>query len=159
MITDGLSTICCDYSSVSDVCVCVCMCSVTRSVQLFVTPGTVALQAPLSMQFSRQEHWSGLPIPSPGDLPDPGTELPSPVSPALQVGALALCLLGTCCSASFPVPLVSPQASPFLLHWPLPGPVLYTLNSHSWIHAQERNCFTFLVFFCTVLSTLIIYCM
>ena len=40
--------------------------------QLFVTPGTVACQAPLSMGFPRQEYWSGLPFPSPGDLPDPG---------------------------------------------------------------------------------------
>ena len=41
-------------------------------VQLFVTPSTVASQAPLSMLFSRQEYWSGLPFPSPGDLPNPG---------------------------------------------------------------------------------------
>ena len=50
-------------------------------VRLFVTPWTVAHQAPLSMGFSRQEYWSGLPFPSPGDLPDPGIE---PGSPALQ---------------------------------------------------------------------------
>ena len=49
-------------------------------VQLFVTPWTVAYQAPLSMEFSRQQYWSGLPFPSPVDLPDPGIEL---VSPAL----------------------------------------------------------------------------
>ena len=40
--------------------------------RLFATPWTVAHQAPLSMGFSRQEYWSGLPFPSPGDLPDPG---------------------------------------------------------------------------------------
>ena len=51
-------------------------------VQLFVTPWTVSHQAPLSMEFSRQEYWSGLPFPSPGDLPDPATELLSPASPA-----------------------------------------------------------------------------
>ena len=44
----------------------------------FVTPWTVALQAPLSMVFPRQEYWSGLLIPSPGDLPDPGIKLGSP---------------------------------------------------------------------------------
>ena len=49
-------------------------------VWLFVTPWTVANQAPLSMGFSRQEYWSGLPFLSPGDLPDPGLE---PRSPAL----------------------------------------------------------------------------
>ena len=52
-------------------------------VQLCVTPRTVAHQAPLSMGFSRQEYWSGFPCPPPGDLPDPGIELVSPVSPAL----------------------------------------------------------------------------
>ena len=40
-------------------------------VQIFATPGTVARQAPLSMEFSRQEYWSGLPCPPPGALPDP----------------------------------------------------------------------------------------
>ena len=53
-------------------------------VQLFATLWTVARQAPLSMQFSRQEYWSGLPFPSPGDCPDPGIELRSP---ALQANS------------------------------------------------------------------------
>ena len=48
--------------------------------RLFATPWTVACQAPLSMGFSRQSYWRGLPFPSPGDLPDPGIE---PASPAL----------------------------------------------------------------------------
>ena len=48
-----------------------------RCVWLFATPWTVAHQPPLSMESSRQEYWSGLPFPSPGDLPDPGIELPS----------------------------------------------------------------------------------
>ena len=46
-------------------------------VRLFATPWTVAYQAPPSMEFSRQEYWSRLPFPSPGDLPDPGIELGS----------------------------------------------------------------------------------
>ena len=54
-------------------------------VQLFATPWTVAYQSPPSMEFSRQEYWSGLPFPSPGDLPDPGME---PGSPALQTDTL-----------------------------------------------------------------------
>ena len=53
------------------------------NVQLFVTPWTVALQDPLSMGFSRQEHGRGLPCPPPWDLPDPGIE---PTSPALAGG-------------------------------------------------------------------------
>ena len=48
-----------------------------------VMPWTVAHCAPLSMEFSRQEYWSGLPFPSPGNLPDPGIEFTSLVSPAL----------------------------------------------------------------------------
>ena len=52
-------------------------------VQLFVTVWTVARQAPLSTEFSRQEYWSGLPIPPPGDLPDSGMELTSSASLAL----------------------------------------------------------------------------
>ena len=54
-------------------------------VRLFATPWTVGHQAPASMGFPRQEYWSGLPIPSPGDLPDPETE---PGSPTLQADAL-----------------------------------------------------------------------
>ena len=54
-------------------------------VQLFAIPWTVVYQASLSMGFSRQEYWRGLPFPSPGDLPDPGIE---PMSPALEADAL-----------------------------------------------------------------------
>ena len=54
-------------------------------VRLFATPWTVAYQAPLSLGFFRQEYWSGLPFPSPGDLPNPGIE---PGSPVLQADAL-----------------------------------------------------------------------
>ena len=60
-------------------------------VQLFSTPWTVAHQAPLSMGFSRQGYWSGLPFPSPGDVPDPGNE---PRSPALQADSLPTELQG-----------------------------------------------------------------
>ena len=58
---------------------------VLSHVRPFVTPWTVACQAPLSMEFSRQEYWSGLPFPSPGDLSDPGIK---PMSPALAGGFL-----------------------------------------------------------------------
>ena len=54
-------------------------------VQLFAAPGTVAHQAPLSMGFSRQEYWSGLPWPSPGDFPNPGIK---PKSPTFQADSL-----------------------------------------------------------------------
>ena len=51
---------------------------VLSRIQLLATAWTVACQAPLSMGFPRQEYWSGLPLPSPGDLPDPRIELESP---------------------------------------------------------------------------------
>ena len=65
----------------------VCVLSHLSRVRLFATPWTVACQAPLSMGFSKQEHWSGLPCPPPGDLPDPGTE---PTSPASADGFLTI---------------------------------------------------------------------
>ena len=55
---------------------------ITQSCLTVATPWTVARQAPLSMGFSKQEYWSGLPFPSPGDLPDPGPEPASLASPA-----------------------------------------------------------------------------
>ena len=67
-----------------------CMLSHFSRVQLFVTLWTVAHQASLSVGFSRQQYWNGLSCLPPGDLPDPGTELASPVSPALQAESLPL---------------------------------------------------------------------
>ena len=64
-----------------------CSC-VFSYVWLFVTPWTVAGQASLSMEFSRQEYRNGLPFPPPGGLPDPGIELASPASPTLQADSL-----------------------------------------------------------------------
>ena len=54
------------------------------NVRLLATLWIIARQASLSLGFSRKEHWSGLPCPPPGDLPDLGTQLVSPVTPALQ---------------------------------------------------------------------------
>ena len=73
------------------VCGCVCVCVSHSVVSKSATPWTVAHQAPPSRGFSRQGYWSGLPFPSPRDLPDPGTE---PESPALQADALLSELLG-----------------------------------------------------------------
>ena len=61
------------------------LCPVVSVMSDFATPWTIACQAPLSMGFSRPEYWSGLPFPSPGDLPDPGME---PGSPILQADSL-----------------------------------------------------------------------
>ena len=75
-------------------------------VQLFAAPWTVVRQDPLSMGFSWQEHWSGLPSPPAGDLPQPGIELASPVSPALQVDSLSLSHWGS------PYEYVMPPSTP-----------------------------------------------
>ena len=62
-----------------------CVCYSLSCVRFFVTPWIVVHQVPLSVEFSGQEYWSGLPCPSPGDLPDAGIE---PGSPMLQVYSL-----------------------------------------------------------------------
>ena len=65
---------------------CACMLSRFSCVLLFVTLWTIARQSPLSIRFSRQEHWSGLTCLPPGDLPNPGIESSSLMSPALAAG-------------------------------------------------------------------------
>ena len=67
------------------------VCSVTQSCLTLATPRTVACQAPLSIEFCRQEYWSRLPFPPPGDLPNPGTE---PRSPTMQADSLPVELPG-----------------------------------------------------------------
>ena len=79
-----------------DVCVCVCVCvySVTQScLTLCDSTDSIAFKAPLSMEFLRQEYWSRLPLPSPGDLPGPGIKPKSLVSPALASGFLTTCAI------------------------------------------------------------------
>ena len=66
------------YDHQNYVSLCVHVSAVLSHVRLFVTPWTVACQAPLSMGFSRKEYWSGLPSPSPGDLPEPWVKSTSP---------------------------------------------------------------------------------
>ena len=63
-------------------------------VRLFVTPWTAARQAPLNMEFSTQDYWSGFPLPTPGGLPDPGIKVTSPVSPGLVDGLFTTETLG-----------------------------------------------------------------
>ena len=75
-----------------------CIVTVVQSlshVWLFADAWTVARQAPLSIGFPRQEYWSGLPFPPPGDLSSPGTEPESAMSPTWQIDSLPLCHLGS----------------------------------------------------------------
>ena len=74
------------------------LCMRAKSLQsclTFVTPWTVARQAPLSLGFSRQEYWRRLPCPPPGDLPNPGIKPAPPAPPAWQVGSSPLAPLGS----------------------------------------------------------------
>ena len=72
-----------------------CMLSCFNYEPFFATLWTVAPQSPLSMGFSRQEYWSVLPCPPPGDLPHPGIEPVSPMAPALQADSLLLSYQGS----------------------------------------------------------------
>ena len=90
------------FANVEDFCSFVhqgCVCSVAECVQLFVTPWTVVRQAPLSIEFSRQEYWSGLPFLTPEGLPDPGIK---PTS--LRFSALAGRLFTTSAILGSPMP-------------------------------------------------------
>ena len=75
----------CECTRTTKLCTLKGCCLIAQSCQTLVTLWTIAPQAPLAMGFSRQEYWSGLPFPSPGDLPDPGIE---PRSPALEADSL-----------------------------------------------------------------------
>ena len=125
---------------------------VAQSCLTLATPWTAARQAPLSMGFSRQEYWSGLPFPSPGDLPDPGIK---PGSPALQVDSLPSEPPG-----KPTVVLASHKSNPalwgfcdcfkLLLHWViyLFKKVLFTfflLNRIGSFSRIERLCFWYVV--------------
>ena len=110
-------------------------------VQLFVTPWTVAYQTPLSMEFSRQEHWSELPFPSPGDLPDPGTEPTSPVSFALAGGffiAKPHRKPNRCSSVQFSRSIVSDPLRPHESKYARPPCPLPTPRVHSNSRSSSR---------------------
>ena len=112
------------HSTTQVSCACVLSC-----VQLFVTPQTVAHQAPLSMGFSRQEYWSGLPFPPPGYLPNPGIEPMSLVSPALAGRFFTTAPPGK--------PLLGEGGNYHAHGWK-------QSNRKGWI-SQVCNCFTFIM--------------
>ena len=98
-----------------------CLCAqLLRPARLLETSCSAAHHAPLSMDFSRQEYWNGLPFPTPEELHDPGIRHTSPVSPALQVDALWLSHWGNPVLKNKNPPLirfkfiVSPVSSPLL---------------------------------------------
>ena len=114
-------------------------------VRLFVKPWTVAHQAPLSLGFSRQEYWSGLPFPSPGELPDPGLK---PRSPPLQADA------STSEPPGKPQTKRKQEMNPVLRmeqHWMI-GKLEYTN-----ISLRLHNCKFILVWFCNRITLSIGY--
>ena len=128
-----LEPVCCSMSS-SNCCLLKMKVKLLSCVQLFATPWTVAYQAPLSVGFSRQEYWSGLPFPFSGDLPDPGIE---PGSPALQADALPSEPLHTDFSGGRSGGLVFPSLSEF-------SRVCCGPHSQSLWHSQQSRsrCFS-----------------
>ena len=107
-------------------------------VRLFATPWTVAHPAPPSMGFSRQEYWSGLPFPSPGDLPDPGIE---PTFPASEGRCLTPGPRGKCSPVigfrTFSLPPLSPTSTPLSHQLCLPVPSLHCCCCHQSEVAQS----------------------
>ena len=111
--------------SIRNACVCVCLLG-TRHVGLFASLWNVALQAPLSMEFSRQEYWSGFRgSPSSGDLPNPATE---PGSPALQADSLP-----SEPTRKSPLCIRRPLSKNLTFHWAFPVSVLYSFDNFSYI--------------------------
>ena len=112
---------------------CVCVCARTLScVQLFVTPWTVALPAPLSMGVSMQEYWNGLPFPIPGDLPNPGIELTS-----LEFPALADRFFTTSATWGWTIWVWAHWNHSFDMHLTYLGPIFWVssglTSSHRWL--------------------------
>ena len=113
-------------------------------VQLFATPWTVAHQAPLSTRFSRQEYWSGLSCPPPGDLPDPGIKPAAPTAPALQAGSLPLShpgkLIIIFSSVQFSRSVMSDSLQPHELQHARPPCPSLTPGVHSDSRPSSQGC-------------------
>ena len=105
-------------------------------VRLFVTPWTVAQQVPLSMEFSRQEDWRGMPFPSPGDRPNPGIK---PRYPALQADSLPLSLQGRSLC-----PFTLLQMALFHSFLQLSGIPLYIYSHIYFIHSSVNRHLVFI---------------
>ena len=122
-------------------------CAVLSHVWLLVSPWTVACQAPLSMGFSREEYWCGLPCLPPGDLPHPGIEPVAPASPELQVDSLLLSHWGHSYTQEYLMlkPLVFPKLPPnvasLFCKFPMPeeDSFKYSLYHSAFIHIEARK--------------------
>ena len=129
------------------------MCCCFSCVRPFVTPWTVALQAPLSMGFSRQEWWSGLSRPLPGELPHPGIELMSLKSPVLTGGFFSISATWEAPTKVHPPLIVQkggglhgwqpllhePSTSALFTHphWVIWDHIWYSMHAHTHIHTHK----------------------
>ena len=119
--------LCNDSNYVLVVCVLSC-------VWLSAIPQTIVLQAPLSMEFSRQEYWSGLPFPTPGGLPEPGIEPASLLFPALAGDSLPLCYLESMFQLITYLPIL------LTLHSSTPSLGWLLILNESWTQLTTENC-------------------
>ena len=115
-------------------------------VLLFATPWTIAYQALPSMRFSRQEYWSGLPFPSPGDLPDPGIEARSP---AFQADTLTSETPGSLPDIKGQIYLPFPVLTPSSFFWP---------SQFYFSKLDKQGCFFFFFNFSTAAAKLLQSC-
>ena len=118
---------------------------VTKSCLTPATPWTIACQAPLSMGFSKQEHWSGLPFPSPGDLPNPGNE---PGSSALQADSLPTELWAAYHNIHFAAPRIKGP----LNYAKSTLPMLYQCGNKVWNDSTSVYNVVSVQFCCSVVS-------
>ena len=114
---------------------CVCACPLSH-VRPSATPWTVACQAPLSVEFSRQEYWSGLPFPTLGNLPDPGIESIFLVSPALACRFLTI---GTTWEAHLLLTGMKTGAAPFKTRMVGFYKVAHILHAHAHAHVHTHT--------------------
>ena len=117
--------------------VCACILSCFSLARLFATLRTVAHQASLSMGFSRQEYWCGLPCPPPGDLPNPGIK---PASPALQADSLLLSLWGS------PQDFVYLALNIFIFFFFLRAKGCQLITNHIWCQSDVTSLSVRLIF-------------
>ena len=121
------------------------LCCVSH-VRLLASPRTIAHWAPLSMGFSREEYWCGLPCLPPGDLPHPGIQPVAPASPALQADSLLLSHWGHPYTQEYLMlkPLVFPELPPsvasLFCKFPMPEDSFkYSLYHSAFIHIEKRK--------------------
>ena len=128
------------YSKMKQLYIFICAQSLSH-VSLFVTPWTAACQTPLSVRFSRQESWSGLLLPTSGDLPDPGVEPVPPASPTKQVNSSPLCHLGSLHISLHPIPCICGWPKGLVIIQKNPNELSGPPNAHIHAYIYKKHIF------------------